>query len=78
MRRHPHGDVERRLRVPNDPPVHAAKARLAAFLRDLESAKPRRQWEDLLDDERVLTEWAELWVAFGDELHARARSGRRL
>jgi hypothetical protein len=58
--------------------VHTAKARLAAFLRDLESAKPRRQWEDLLDDERVLTEWAELWAAFGDELHARTRSGRRL
>ena len=73
----PHAHVERRLRVPNDPPVHAAKARLAAFLRDLESAKPRRQWEDLPDDERVLTEWAELWAAFGEELHTRARQGSR-
>ena len=63
--------------TPDDPAYDAAKAQLAAFLRDLESAKPRRRWEDLLEDEAVLTEWAELWAAFGEELHARARSGRR-
>ncbi len=64
--------------VPDAPTYLAAKARLAAFLRDLEGAKPRRQWEDLLDDDAVLTEFAELWLAFGEELHARAaRSGRR-
>ncbi len=52
-----------------------AKVRLAAFLNDLQAAEPRRRWEDLLDDEAVLTEFAALWLAFGDELYARARSG---
>ena len=63
--------------VPDDPAYDAAKAHLAAFLRDLESAKPRRPWEDLLEDEAVLTKWAELWAAFGEELHARARRAAR-
>ena len=64
--------------MPDDPAFHAAKARLAAFLNDLQAAEPQPHWEDLLDDEAVLTEFAELWLAFGEELHERAaRSGRR-
>ncbi len=73
----PQAHVERLLMTPDDSAYDAAKGQLAAFLRDLESAKPRRKWDDLLEDERVLTEWAELWAAFGEELHARARRGAR-
>ena len=40
-------------------------------------AKPLRRWEDLPEDEAVLTEFAELWVVFGEAFHARARSGPR-
>jgi hypothetical protein len=58
------------------PPEHdalqAAKARLAEFLHDRCVAEPRRSWDELLDDEAVLAEFAELWVVLGEALHTHA------